>query len=89
MNTQSRITTGTANPQDGPDPQHGPDPAHSDHGAWDAPTVEDAPHDAIKGGVSSVAGTVGSGLRAGMTVAVRAGTTLVKAGTAPLRSRRR
>ncbi len=64
------------------------DPTRSDHGAWDAPTVEDAPHDAVKGGIASVAATVGSGLRAGVTAAVRAGTTLTRAGMAPLRARR-
>ena len=64
------------------------DPARSDHGAWDAPTVDDAPHEAVKGGISSVASTVGTGLRAGMTAVVRAGTTLTRAGTAPLRARR-
>jgi hypothetical protein len=64
------------------------DPARCDHGAWDAPTVADAPHDAVKGGISSVASTVGTGLRAGMTAAVRAGSTLARAGAAPLRARR-
>lgn len=64
------------------------DPARSDHGAWDAPTVEDAPHDAVKGGIASVATTLGTGLRAGVTAAMRAGTTLTRAGMAPLRARR-
>jgi hypothetical protein len=64
------------------------DPARCDHGAWDGPTVADAPHEAVKGGISSVASTVGSGLRAGMTAAVRAGSTLTRAGMAPLRARR-
>ena len=65
------------------------DPARSDHGAWDAPTVEAAPHEAVKGGIASVANTVGSGLRAGMTAAVRAGSSLTRVGTAPRRARRR
>lgn len=64
------------------------DPARSDHGAWDGPTVEEAPHDAVKGGITSVASTLGSGLKAGVNVAVRAGTSLTRAGMAPLRARR-
>jgi hypothetical protein len=59
------------------DPTH-TDPHVSDHGAWDAPTVADAPEDAVKGGLTTVARGIGAGLGVGTTVISRATTALVR-----------
>ena len=59
-----------------PTPQVSPAPEESDHGAWDGPTVTSAQDDAVRGGLTSVARGVGTGLGLGVHVLRKAGTAL-------------